>query len=101
MRFGRIAAAGITAAAMALGTGAVATAETGPSGFEEHLFNGSSTSAQAFENWFAGGEFVEPEVQTMDLRHLKVNEFQTAEPGEVIYKDDQGRFWVKRDTAIK
>lgn len=96
MRVGRIAAASITAA-IALDTGPVATAET----VEEHLFNGSSTSAQAFEDWFAGGEFVEPEVPTLDLRRLKVNEFQTAEPGEVIYKDDQGRFWVNRDTAIK
>lgn len=62
---------------------------------EEHTFTGSSTSVAVFEAWFAGGEFIQPELETMDLRHLKVNETQTAEPGDVVFKDINGNFWVK------
>lgn len=62
---------------------------------EEHTFSGSSTSVAVFEAWFAGGDFVQPELETMDLRHLHVNETQTAEPGDVVFKDANGNFWVK------
>ncbi|WPF65294.1 MULTISPECIES: hypothetical protein [unclassified Corynebacterium] len=96
---------GVAAAAasvLALGSTAVASAVSEPHpGYEEHLFSGSSTSVAAFENWFAGGEFVQPEYETRDLRSLKVNEHETAEAGDTVYKDDQGRFWVKQDAVVK
>ncbi|MDO5030845.1 MAG: hypothetical protein Q4E11_09760 [Corynebacterium sp.] len=63
--------------------------------YEEHRFSGSSTAARAFQEWFDGGEFVEPTIETMDLRHLQVNDTQVARPGDIIYKDENGDFWVK------
>ncbi len=62
---------------------------------EEHTFTGSSTSVAVFEEWFAGGDFVQPEIETLDIRHLKVNETQTAEAGDIVVKDANGNFWVK------
>ncbi|MCH6195892.1 hypothetical protein MHT86_00010 [Corynebacterium mastitidis] len=95
---GGIAAA--CASVMALGVASAASAEESAAGYEEHLFTGSSTSVAAFQEWFAGGEFVQPEIETRDLRELEVNEFETAESGDTIYKDDQGRFWIKQDAII-
>lgn len=63
--------------------------------YEEHRFSGSFTSARAFQAWFDGGEFVQPEIETMDLRELKVNETQVAHAGDIIYKDENGHFWIK------
>lgn len=63
--------------------------------YEEHRFSGSSTSADAFQAWFDGGEFVEPTVETLDLRELQVNDTQVAHAGDIIYKDEDGNFWVK------
>lgn len=62
---------------------------------EEHTFSGSSTSVAVFEEWFAGGDFVQPEIETLDLRHLKVNDTQIAKAGDVIFKDANGNFWVR------
>ncbi|MBC3185354.1 hypothetical protein H7347_01970 [Corynebacterium sp. zg-331] len=90
------------ASVLALGSAAVAaSAGESPAGYEEHQFSGSSTSVAAFENWFAGGEFVKPEEETRDLRQLKVNEYETAQSGDIVYKDDQGRFWVKKDAVVQ
>lgn len=98
--------AAITIGAAALG-GAIApaSAETplsslsedapAPQQYEEHRFSGSSTAVQAFQVWFDGGEFVQPTIETMDLRHMRVNDTQVAEPGDIIYKDENGDFWVK------
>ncbi|KQB85370.1 hypothetical protein [Corynebacterium oculi] len=94
--------AAAAASALAFGSAAVASATSEPHpGYEEHLFSGSSTSVAAFEKWFAGEDFVKPEFETLDLRSLKVNEYETAEAGDTVYKDDQGRFWVKQDAVVK
>lgn len=63
--------------------------------YEEHRFSGSSTSVDAFQAWFEGGKFVEPAVETLDIRELQVNETQVAHAGDIIYKDEDGNFWVK------
>lgn len=90
------------AAVVALGSTAVASAESQPHPFyEEHVFSGSSTAVAAFEDWFAGGEFVQPEIETRDLNVLTVNEDETAEAGDTVYKDDQGRFWVKKSAVVQ
>lgn len=102
MKFSRsVAAITIGAAAVLGATAAPAIAETvgchkdpAPS-VEEHRFSGSSTSARAFQIWFDGGEFVQPTIETMDLRHLRVNDTQVARAGDVIYKDADGNFWIK------
>lgn len=109
-----IIAAMIAGAAVAGPLGAAATASAAPadtetaqsaeakgSHFEEHQFSGSSTAAEAFKVWFEGGEFVEPAFQTYDLTQLRVNEYETAHAGDVIYKDDQGRFWIKQDAVVR
>lgn len=63
--------------------------------YEEHRFSGSSTSADAFKVWFNGGVYIEPIVETLDLVDLQVNETQVAYAGDIIYKDENGSFWVK------
>ena len=63
--------------------------------YEEHRFSGSSSSVDAFQAWFDGGDFVEPTVETLDLRELKVNDTQVAHAGDIIDKDEDGNFWVK------
>lgn len=78
-----------------------ATSEAVTPLFEEHRFTGSSTSAAAFEQWFKGEPFVAPKHETRDLRELRVNAFEVAHAGDVIYKDDQGRFWIKKKAVIK
>ena len=106
MKFSRIIGASVAGLAMIAGTAAFSTAETteasvNAAGFEEHRFSGSSTAAAAFQEWFNGGEFKEPFQQTLDLTELRVNEFETAQAGDVIYKDDQGRFWIKKSAVVK
>ena len=63
--------------------------------YEAHRFSGSSTSADAFKVWFNGGVYIEPIVETLDLVDLQVNETQVAYAGDIIYKDENGNFWVK------
>ena len=63
--------------------------------YEEHEFTGSSTSADAFRAWFGGKKFVKPYIETMDLVELEVNDTQTAQAGDIIYKDEDGNFWIK------
>lgn len=63
--------------------------------YEEHRFSGSSTSADAFKIWFNGGVYIEPIVETLDLVELQVNDTQVAHAGDIIYKDENGNFWVK------
>ncbi|MDK7238171.1 hypothetical protein QP460_000445 [Corynebacterium amycolatum] len=63
--------------------------------YEAHRFSGSSTSADAFKVWFNGGVYIEPIVETLDLVDLQVNETQVAYAGDIIYKDENGSFWVK------
>ena len=110
----RIAAAIIAGATVAGPIAAAETANAAPSAtesaentevqapvFEEHQFSGSTTEAEAFKVWFEGGEFVEPEAQTRDLTELRVNEYETAHAGDTIYKDDQGRFWIKQNAVVR
>ena len=49
----------------------------------------------AFKVWFNGGVYIEPIVETLDLVDLQVNETQVAYAGDIIYKDENGNFWVK------
>ena len=63
--------------------------------YEAHRFSGSSTSADAFKVWFNGGVYIEPIVETLDVVDLQVNETQIAYAGDIIYKDENGNFWVK------
>lgn len=63
--------------------------------YEAHRFSGSSTSADAFKVWFNGGVYIEPIVETLDVVDLQVNETQVAYAGDIIYKDENGNFWVK------
>ncbi|KQB86340.1 hypothetical protein [Corynebacterium lowii] len=100
MRFSRTMAVPSMLAAAGLAA-SVGVASADDSFYEQHRFSGSSTSAEAFQKWFDGEEFVEPSVETRDLTELKVNEFETAEAGDVIYKDDQGRFWIIQEAVIK
>ena len=104
MKPSRSAAAIIIGAAALTGAAAPASTEAPLSSlsedapapqYEEHQFSGSSTSAQAFQVWFDGGEFVQPTAETRDLRQLRVNDTQVAEAGDVIYKDENGDFWVQ------
>ncbi|MCZ9309141.1 hypothetical protein ACUY3K_00220 [Corynebacterium uberis] len=80
---------------------ATAATATSASQVEEHVFSGSSTSKDAFEAWFAGGEFVKPTAETRDLTELRVNEYETAHAGDTIYKDELGHFWIKQHAVVK
>lgn len=97
MKLSRIAMSGMLAVAATIGVSGASSASAAEyqPHFEEHTFTGSSTSAAAFQEWFAGEEFVRPTIETRDLTELKVNEFQTAQAGDVIYKDDSGEFWIQ------
>ncbi|MBK4156054.1 hypothetical protein GWO69_00770 [Corynebacterium macginleyi] len=103
MRFARMAIGGALAVAATVGMTGVASAydEGDHPFFEEHRFTGSPTSAAAFHEWFAGGEFVRPTVETRDITELKVNDFETARAGDVVYKNDSGEFWIKKHATIK
>ena len=71
-----------------------------PEVVESHEFSGSGTAAAAFQEWFDGGEFSEPETQTFDLVQLDVPGGETAEAGDTIAKFADGSFGViKQDTA--
>lgn len=103
MKFSRSIAAVAIGAAAVLGSVAASPAIAQAIGchkapaqkYEEHRFSGSSTSVDAFQAWFDGEEFVEPVVETLDLRELQVNDTQVAHAGDIIYKDEDGKFWVK------
>ena len=83
----------------ALADGAKIDAST-PEVVESHEFSGSGTAAAAFQEWFDGGEFSEPETQTFDLVQLDVPGGETAEGGDTIAKFADGSFGViKQDTA--
>lgn len=83
----------------ALADGAEIDAST-PEVVESHEFSGSGTAAAAFQEWFDGGEFTEPEAQTFDLVQLDVPGGETAEAGDTIAKFADGSFGViKQDTA--
>lgn len=53
---------------------------------ETHVFSGSSTSAAAFQDWFNGGEFKKPTIETRDLTTLTLPNGQVAEAGDTIAK---------------
>lgn len=93
-----LAMAGVCAGALVVAQGAVAPdsaqAATCKAAVESHVFSGSSTAVDAFEAWFAGGEFVAPTLETRDLNVLRVNGHEKAVPGDVISKDAQGHFFV-------
>ncbi|MBC6806648.1 hypothetical protein CRD17_05420 [Corynebacterium sp. LK30] len=103
MKFSRSLAAVIIGAAAVLGSvvasPTIAQAISCPFApvhkYEQHRFSGSSTSADAFQVWFDGGVYVEPIVETLDLVELQVNDTQVAQAGDIIYKDEDGNFWVK------
>lgn len=69
--------------------------------FEEHRFSGSTTSAEALLAWINGGEYVQPTAETRDLTEFQVNPWETARAGDVIFKDDQGNFWIKQHAVRK
>ncbi len=90
--------AGVCAGALVVAYGAVAAdsaeAATCPAAVESHVFSGSSTAVDAFQAWFAGGQFVAPTIETRDLNIFPVNGHQKAVPGDVISKDAHGHFFV-------
>lgn len=91
----------VTALAAPVFNDASATEQDPAPQYEEHYYTGSSTAARAFQVWFDGGEFVEPHVQTMDLRELRVNDTQIARGGDTIYKDENGDFWIKEEAKTE
>ncbi|MBP3088618.1 hypothetical protein EML15_05585 [Corynebacterium sp. sy017] len=62
--------------------------------WERHTFSGSSTAVSAFQKWFAGEEFVQPEIETMDLTALALPCGEIAYAGDIVYKDNNGEFHV-------
>lgn len=62
---------------------------------EEHQFTGSSTSVAAFQAWFAGEDFVKPNIETRDLRTLDLPNGEEAQAGDVIVKGTDGEFFIK------
>lgn len=61
---------------------------------EIHLFNGSSSHVAAFNDWFAGGDFVEPGAYTRDVRSLELPNGEIAEAGDSIVKYFDGSFGI-------
>ncbi|MEJ4099271.1 hypothetical protein V5S96_02695 [Corynebacterium mastitidis] len=61
---------------------------------EAHPYSGSSTSAEAFEQWFAGEDFVAPIGETKDYRPLTLPNGQVAHGGDLIVKDANGEFSI-------
>lgn len=63
---------------------------------EAHRFSGSSSEVRAFEQWFAGHEFLYPVVCTRDLRQLEIKTpggVVLADPGDWIIKGVAGEFY--------
>lgn len=67
-----------------------------PVEIEAVRFSGSSTSALAIEYWMEGGKYVEPGMQTADVRNLEIETLEgvmIAKPGDWIIKGVQGEFY--------